>query len=294
MNLHPDCEVALGLLAAQSRAARLLDRLNAWHMRRADATVALGECMAARIRAKEVPADRVAVMPLWAHGVDRPPIPPTASAVRARWGLGGKFVVMYSGNAGVEYTFDEFCAAALALRDDPRFVFVFVGGGRRTAEIDRFRRAHQLSNIHFHPYVPRDELHATLSAADVHLACLRPELAGVSVPCKLYGIMAGARPVLFVGPTDCATAQAIQTFDCGRTFALGDVNGLVHSLRELAIDSDLRTRLGTAGYRAYQRTFNAPARCDEWMELLERVTAASTVVPEAREMEAASRSPVAG
>ena len=39
-------------------------------------------------------------------------------------------------------------------------------------------------------YFPRDQLHASLSVADVHLITMRAEMTGVVVPGKLYGAMA--------------------------------------------------------------------------------------------------------
>ncbi|MGH7215236.1 MAG: glycosyltransferase WbuB, partial [Tepidisphaeraceae bacterium] len=103
------------------------------------------------------------------------------------------------------------------------------------------------------------------------LITLRPGLAGVSVPCKLYGIMAAARPALFVGPVSCETSEAIRASGCGRAIANGDVDGLLTALRELACDPSLGRAMGEAGRRAYEHTYNA-RRCGEmWRALLERV-----------------------
>ena len=44
----------------------------------------------------------------------------------------------------------------------------------------------------FKPYQPRERLAESLSAADVHIVSLRPELEGLIVPSKIYGI--AARP----------------------------------------------------------------------------------------------------
>lgn len=273
MNLHPDCEIELGLLERRGLPARFLTALATWPMRRADVTVALGRCMADRITAAGVPPARVSVIPLWAHGVTGEPIPPRESPFRPAWDLDHKFVVMYAGNAGVEYSFDEICATALCLRDDPRFAFVFVGGGRRTSEIDRFRRAHGLPNIHLRPYVPREQLKDALAAADVHLASLRPELAGVSVPCKLYGVMAVGRPVIFIGAASCATGEAIERYACGRVVPPGDVDRLVRTLRELADDAPLREAMGKAGRRAFEASSNADRGAQQWQLLLEGLRA---------------------
>ena len=60
-------------------------------------------------------------------------------------------------------------------------------------------------------------LRYSLSVADVHLISLRQPFVGVSVPSKLYGAMASARPILFVGPKRCETADAIRDARCGVT-----------------------------------------------------------------------------
>ena len=46
--------------------------------------------------------------------------------------------------------------------------------------------------------------------ADVHLISMRPEMTGIVVPGKLYGVMAAGRPALFVGPTHCESADTIR------------------------------------------------------------------------------------
>jgi hypothetical protein len=60
--------------------------------------------------------------------------------------------------------------------------------------------------------------------ADAHLISLRTPFVGISVPGKLYGIMASARPALFVGPTACESAETIVEARCGAVIdpALGE------------------------------------------------------------------------
>ena len=56
---------------------------------------------------------------------------------------------------------------------------------------------------------------------------MRPEMTGIVVPGKLYGVMAAARPALFVGPTHCETADTIRRAGCGFTIAPGDPAAVV-------------------------------------------------------------------
>ena len=70
--------------------------------------------------------------------------------------------------------------------------------------------------------MPRDQLYASLTLADVHLISMRGEMTGLVVPGKLYGAMAAGRPTLFVGPEHCESADTIRQAGCGLTVRLGD------------------------------------------------------------------------
>lgn len=265
MDLHPDCEFELGVFKRTSLLPRLLDWLNGLHFRRSRHCVVLGPHMARRLEAKGVKPDQLAVIPVWGHDLTIE----DSTALRAEWGLEGKFVLMYSGNAGLIHTFDAICEAALMLRDDSRFAFLFVGGGKRADDVRRFKEAHDLPNIQVRGYVPREQLGQSLTMADAHLITLRDGMAGVAVPCKLYGILAASRPALFVGPAACETADTIHQHDCGRTFATSDAQGIVNTLRELADNSDLGRRLGHNARTAFEQSYNKHACCEQWRKLLE-------------------------
>src|SRR5213075_913134 len=101
------------------------------------------------------------------------------------------------------------------LKDDPRIYFLFVGDGPRRREIEQFAEENGIRNFEYRGYFSREQLRYSLSVADVHLISLRKEFVGISVPGKLYGIMASARPALFVGPTECESAATISRGTCG-------------------------------------------------------------------------------
>ncbi len=278
MDLHPDCEFELGMLDRRRFLPRLLDALNGLHFRRADHNVVLGDDMGDRLAAKGVARSRITTIPVWGHELaESEPRDSAAACLRAE--LEGRFVVMYAGNAGLLHTFDEVCAAALSLRDDDRFVFLFVGGGRRIGEVEAFQKQYQLNNIVLHGYVPRDELGATLSLGDVHLITLRDGMAGVAAPSKLYGVMSVGRPVIFIGPRECATAVAIDRAGCGVNLPTGKPEDLVEQIHRLAADRGLVDRLGKASRAAYERDYNAAVCCERWRELLEAVVAGATTAP---------------
>jgi colanic acid biosynthesis glycosyl transferase WcaI len=216
MDLHPEAELAAGMLRDGSLLARVLAGLDARAYRGADFVIDLGAYMQKRVLEKGVEPTKTHTVHLWGGRADREGIP-VANPLTRQFGLEGRFVVMYSGNAGIVHDFGAVFEAMRALRDDPRVFFLFVGGGPRRAEVEEFARRERLTNFAYHDYVPRELLPHSLSVAHVHLISLRPEFVGVSVPSKLYGAMASGRPILFVGPTRCETADAIAEARCGVT-----------------------------------------------------------------------------
>src|SRR5215467_219675 len=75
MDLHPDAEVASGMLREGSAVARLLEWVNATGYRHADFVIDLGSYMKARIVAKGVPIERTHTIPVWSAKEEITPIP---------------------------------------------------------------------------------------------------------------------------------------------------------------------------------------------------------------------------
>jgi glycosyltransferase involved in cell wall biosynthesis len=189
--------------------------------------------------------------------------------LRKSLGLGADtFVAMYSGNMGLAHSFDEFLEAARRLRERSDIRFLFVGCGPRSAEVRDVMEREGLSNIRMLDYVERGDLHLSLSAADVHLISMRPEMTGIVVPGKLYGIMAAARPALFVGPSHCESADTIRRAGCGFTVAPGDADGVVSALTTLAADANLARQMGQKGRLAFLAEHERNLCCYRWLEVV--------------------------
>jgi glycosyltransferase involved in cell wall biosynthesis len=274
MDLHPDASVALGRMSPRNPVVRGLQRLSGLVYRQADRVVVLGPYMADRVALQGVAADRIETIPVWSRREEVYPIPRGSNALRKSLGLGDAFVAMYSGNLGLAHSFDEFIEAARRLRDRSDIVFVFAGAGPRMGEVKAARERHALANIRFLEYVPRSHLHMSLSMADAHLISMRPEMTGIVVPGKLYGVMAAGRPAVFVGPRHCESADTIRTAGCGFTIGRGDVDGLVKALTHVAGDPSLARRMGERGRSAFLARYERRHCCATWRGLLAETTGA--------------------
>ena len=268
MDLHPDASIALGRMDARNPVVRLLAWISDAVYRRADRVVVLGPYMADRIAAKRVPRERIAAIPVWSRRDEIDPLPRAGHPLRASLGLADKFVVMYSGNLGLAHSFAEVIAAARALRHRDDVAFLFVGGGPRLKEVEAARLADDLANVRVLDYFPREQLHASLSVADAHLVTMRAEMTGIVVPGKLYGAMASARPVLFVGPARSESADTIRAAGCGEQVELGDADALVRAIERLAADPALAADLGRRGREAFLARHERDGCCAAWADLV--------------------------
>lgn len=273
MDLHPDAEQAIGMIGENSLLSRLLHGLNDTGYRGAEFVVALGSVMRGRILEKGVDPDRLHVIPVWNRRENIRPIPPADNPMRQRLGLTDPFVVMYSGNAGLAHRFEDLLRAIQKLEDREDIFFLFVGGGPRRAEIERFAREHALDNVSYRDYVPRDRLSESLSTGDLHLLTLRRSMAGIAVPGKLYGIMAAGRPCLMVGPRESEPGRTIRENEIGRVVEPNEsteqnAGKIVDAIEWIKAHPDERRRMGERARSRFLAQYERQPVCDQWSTML--------------------------
>lgn len=274
MDVYPDVLIACGVLREKSILARLLDQVSRFCLRRADRVVVLGRCMESRIRDKGIASlsgDRLVRIGVWSDEGEIAPTPRTTNPYRVEWNVGDRLLVMYSGNFGLCHDVQTMCRAAEVLKDDDRFRFAFVGGGKRKQEVERFVRDHELTNCIVAPYQPREKLGLSLSAADIHLASILDGAEGCIVPCKLFGVMAAARPCVFIGSSNSELSIVLREHEAGCTVRPGDVDEFVLQLVSLAEDSGRRERLGANAREALGKAYSRERACEQWRMLLEEL-----------------------
>ncbi len=267
-DVYPDIAVAFGLISATSPAAIGLSALMRLTYRASSRVVVLSAGMRDRLAAHGAPIDRLRVIPNWSDGRAIRPLAPEKNPFRREHGLEDRFVVMYSGNLGVGHDVATFIAAArlLAARC-PRVLFLFIGDGTRRAEAEQLAR--DLPNVTFLDYQPYESLCHSLAAADIHLISLREGLEGLLVPSKLYGALATARPVMFVGPEACEAARVIRENDLGWQGRPGDAAGLAGAIEGAAASPAWCAERGLRARSLFEAELDRPIAVARWRRVLE-------------------------
>ncbi len=226
MDMYPELAIELGEIGRSS----LVAKITGWAMRgvyrRAKSVIALDDDMAARFRSQRL--EPVCIRP-WVTGKSDAPVH-VADAPAAPW------TWIYSGNLGRAHEWETLLDAQALLENrgvDARLLFQ--GGGPSWKLAQAKAAALGLSNCEWQPYVPAEELTASLLRCEALVATQLPAVRGLLWPSKLALMLTLPRPILFVGSTDGAIARELRGFAHAGTFAPGDAEGVagwISALRE--------------------------------------------------------------
>ena len=277
MDLNPDQMIALGRIKPTALSVKLFDAMNRMILSRASKVVALDRFMADRLAKKCPHIERnIVVVPPWPHDDHLEVVPHEKNHFRDQHGLNGKFVVMFSGNLSIASPVDTILEAALQLQNEKNLVFMFIGGGLGKKMVEKIIHDHQPTNIISLPYQPLSQIKYSLSAADVHLVSMGDAIVGICHPCKVYGAMAVARPILLLGPQPCHISDIMKKHAIGWHIAHGDVKGAIQAIRQIReTPSNELAMMGNLARQIITRQFSKSRLCKSMCDTIATTPMAS-------------------
>lgn len=226
--------------------------LDKYSCRRADRVIVVGRDMIGTLEKRFELLPSYAYINNWINEEEIIPLPQDHFEVlqfKLKYGLQGKFVIMYSGNIGLYYDLLNIVKVIEKFQKIPEVVFVFIGEGSVLEELRDYQRKHQLVNVVFIPYQDKSSLVYSLNAGDVHFVVNAKGIKGVSVPSKLYGVMAAGKPVLGILEEGSEARLIVEEAECGISVDPGDyeaIEGLIRRFIEMKDSSQLE-EMGAKG-----------------------------------------------
>ena len=266
-DLWPDYLADMGHLGNAS-ARRMVFGLERNLLHRADHVVTVTEALKKRLLEKELPAEKITVIP---NGVDpslyyksdEPAPLPDLRSDRS------KFTVGYLGNFGAGQALEVVVRAAeLLQRQNPQVRLVMAGDGTEGQTIRRLAASLGVNNLTIHLPVAKDRTRAFYNACDVCLVPLAPlkSLAG-ALPTKLFESLACERPV--IASVEGESAALIEGAKAGMVVPPGDAPALASAIQGMqAISETERAEMGRRGREAVIARFSRAAGADRFLELL--------------------------
>jgi glycosyltransferase involved in cell wall biosynthesis len=144
--------------------------------------------------------------------------------------------------------------AARLLRDNGDIHFLLSGWGVGWNELSELQAKEQLANVTLLPPVPQHDLIDFLSAADIWVIPYRRNIAGVSIPSRLYNLLAIGRAIIVAAEPGAEAALVISEEKIGwvvppeEPAALADVIARAAKDRADVADKGRRAAAAAAKY----------------------------------------------
>src|SRR6516165_9585772 len=271
-DIYPEIAAELGVPLLRGPIATGVAYWRDRSLKAAAVNVVVGQGMADRLVKRGIARDHIKVIHNWTDDVEITPISHERNRLRKLWGLEDKFVVGYSGNLGRAHEFDTVLAASERLRHDPRIVFLFIGSGHNLDKLANLANSRGLAaNFRFMPYQERPLLKYSLGVPDLHWLSLKPELEGLIVPSKFYGIAAAGRPIIAITAADGEIANLVRDNHCGRVIEPGESEKLAATILELSRDPDQLATMGRNIRAMLDAQFTRRAAFRRWCDVLDEV-----------------------
>jgi len=243
-DVYPDVLVPTGLVSSDAIVYRILDRVQQFFLPRFERIIVLGRDMKTRLLGK-VPglAGRVEIIPNWGDIDEVRCLPRTGNPLREQLGWSNEFVIQFSGNIGRTHGVDDFLDLAMRLRDEPRVKFLVYGSGAGRAQIERVISRGALPNVALLPPCQRTDLAVYLNACDLFFMPFKPGMEGISVPSRLYNVLAAGNPVLAAAHRDSELARVVREEECGWVVEPGDIESMTKIVRGAITVPDTLSRM---------------------------------------------------
>lgn len=241
---------------------RILMALDKFSCRKSDLVITVGrdlvQTLERRFKGRKVPrhtlinnwTDERKIYPLKAEDEG-------VLAFRQRYGLDGKFVIMYAGNIGLYYDLENLMkiiqrfGVDTVAADGRHVAFAFVGAGSVLDKLVAYKQVNDMVNVVFIPYQSIDELIYSLNATDVHWCVNAKCIKGVSCPSKFYGILSVGKPVLGVLEKNSEVEMLIREIGCGKCVEPGEYVKIEENIRWF-IDNAGSGELSEMGKRGHE------------------------------------------
>ena len=234
-DLYPEALEAAALIKPRSLTARIIRRANTILFRSLDAIVTIGRDVEPLLLAYNgVTRNKLHFIPNWTLlpvGYREP-----APDNRFRAGRHSQLIVGLSGNLGFTHSPQTVFEAARLLQDDKDIHLILSGWGIGWKQLCELQAASKLDNVTLLDPVPQADLVEFLSSADVWVIPYRSNIAGVSIPSRLYNLLAVGRAIIVAAEPHSEAALVVNEEAIGWVVPSEDPAQLANAIRLAASD----------------------------------------------------------
>jgi colanic acid biosynthesis glycosyl transferase WcaI len=267
-DVFPETLAATRPLTFGRLAYRLLVRFANGAYRRATAVAVLGRDMAELAARKRGSERGIVIIENWADLDEIHPLADADNGLLAEIGLRDARVLQFSGNIGRTHDVEGIIALARAFRrpnGDHNWSLLVAGFGGKQELVEQ-AAGEAATNIIMLPRQPRERLNELINCADIFVIAFVPGMFGLSVPSRMYNVMAAGRPILAICDSGSELARVVAEEDCGWHFDRLNPELLVEFIESL--DDFTVARKGANSRKAAVARYSEISKIKAWEALL--------------------------
>lgn len=273
-DVYPEVLIATGITTPTAPPTRLIRWLTGLLYRRSERIVVLGRDMQELARQKLPEGDeRTVIIENWADLDLVEPRPRSASTLLEEQGLLDKFVIQYAGNMGRTHGLEHWIAVAQRLEGNhPKIHFLLIGSGAKKRWVEQVAASLGLSNLTILGNRPRSDQVNFLNACDIALISFIPGMAGVSVPSRMYNIMAAGKPIIAMADRHSELAQVVTEEGIGWVIEPGDEAALERTIIEATSQPSLLHAMGKRARLVAETKYSLERANQAYRDLVETLS----------------------
>jgi colanic acid biosynthesis glycosyl transferase WcaI len=269
-DVYPDVLIAAGYLPHRALLSQFLNFLVRLLFLSAKRIIVLGRDMKTLVQSKiannEPP---VIIIHNWADISRITPKKRPENLMLKAYGLNCKFVIQYSGNIGRTHGLEVILECARSLKDDGQIHFIFIGRGAKRGFLEKTVKNQDLANVTVLDYLPRDQLAISLNACDIAIIALIPGMTGISVPSRMYNVMAAGKPIIAIADQGSELARVVREENIGYVVPPGDVDNLRSTILEAREDPEQLTKMGLRARLAAENKYSAEMAIKAYIDMID-------------------------
>jgi glycosyltransferase involved in cell wall biosynthesis len=269
-DLWPDTLQSTGSIH-NKRVLSLMGKFCNYVYSRASKIAVLSSGFKETLIARGVPESKIEVIYNWCDEshISNGSLPTT---LKKKFGMDGKFNIMFAGNMGKGQALDAVLAAANLIENRfPGIQFVFVGGGVDVGRLQQKAKDLNIKNVLFIPRQPVSEIGKFLNSADVLLVHLKNDpLFKITIPSKTQAYMATGKPIL-IG-VEGSAAELVEQAGAGISCIPENPTSIANAVEKLySLSSDDLDKLGSNGKHFYDNELSLHAGVKKFEKIFRQV-----------------------
>ena len=242
-DVYPDALHEMDIISSQHFIVKMWSYFTEKAFRKADRIITITHGMKSVLN-KYASGKNIEVIPLWSDTNFLKPIPKPENKFIKKNKLSNKFIILYSGNIGVSSNVNTIVDLAKNTESQD-IMYVIIGEGARKSQIVSRIESENILNCMVLPWQDACMLKYSLAAADISIVTSTQKGTSLSVPSKLFSILAVGSPVLCFSTKGSELEAIIKKHRFGKSFLPESLNKAIQFIESVKNDAEMAEKFST-------------------------------------------------